>query len=142
MDDFSQKHSECAVHNFIVFFFLQGKKFLSSLVFEKEIKIRHKAKHKDGTIIAQAECEKIDIGEEVVKAGFAAKCTSPGNTKDAVEKKTDVVENQRRKIKLRVPLLINRSGHTLYSESRGYFDQVAASTRNRNFTGNRMFAPM
>ncbi|XP_010575957.1 PREDICTED: serine/threonine-protein kinase 31 [Haliaeetus leucocephalus] len=121
--------------------FDQGKKFLSSLVFEKEIKIRHKAKHKDGTIIAQAECEKIDIGEEVAKAGFAAKCTSPGNTKDAEEKKTDVVENQRRKIKLTVPLLINRSGHTLYSASRGYFDQVAASTRNRNFTGNRMFAP-
>ncbi|KAM9646771.1 serine/threonine-protein kinase 31 isoform 1-T1 [Morphnus guianensis] len=121
--------------------FDQGKKFLSSLVFEKEIKIRHKAKHKDGTIIAQAECEKIDIGEEVAKAGFAAKCTSPGNTKDAEEKKTDVVQNQRRKIKLTVPLLINRSGHTLYSASRGYFDQVAASTRNRNFTGNRMFAP-
>ncbi|XP_050748435.1 serine/threonine-protein kinase 31 [Gymnogyps californianus] len=121
--------------------FDQGKKFLSSLVFEKEIKIRHKAKHEDGTIIAQAEYEKIDIGEEVAKAGFAEKCTSPGSTKDAEERKVDVVQNQHRKIKVSVPLWINRSDDTLYSAPRGCFDQVAASTRNQNFTGNRTFTP-
>ncbi|KFP53750.1 Serine/threonine-protein kinase 31, partial [Cathartes aura] len=121
--------------------FDQGKKFLSSLVFEKEIKIRHKAKHEDGTIIAQAEYEKIDIGEEVAKAGFAEKCTSPGSTKDGEERKVDVMQNQHRKIKVSVPLWINRSDDTLYSAPRGCFDQVAASTRNQNFTGNRTFTP-
>ncbi|XP_072707561.1 serine/threonine-protein kinase 31 [Ciconia boyciana] len=121
--------------------FDQGKKFLSSLVFEKEIKIRHKAKHEDGTIIAQAEYEKMDIGEEVAKAGFAEKCTSPGNTKDAEERKVDVMQNQHRKIKVSVPLWVNRSDHALYSIPRGHFDHVAASARSQNSAGNRMFAP-
>ncbi|XP_075351674.1 serine/threonine-protein kinase 31 [Mycteria americana] len=121
--------------------FDQGKKFLSSLVFEKEIKIRHKAKHEDGTIIAQAEYEKIDIGEEVAKAGFAEKCTSPGNTKGAEERKVDVMQNQHRKIKVSVPLWVNRSDHALYSIPRGRFEQVAASARSQNSAGNRMFAP-
>ncbi|NWI31289.1 STK31 kinase, partial [Sula dactylatra] len=121
--------------------FDQGKKFLSSLVFEKEIKIRHKAKHEDGTIIAQAEYERIDIGEEVVKAGLAEKCTSPGNTKDAEERRIDVMQNQHRKIKVSVPLWVNRSDHAMHSIPRGRFDQVAASARSQNFTASRMFAP-
>lgn len=122
-------------------FILQGKKFLSSLVFEKEIKIHHKAKHKDGTIIVQAEYEKIDIGEEVTKAGFAEKCMSSGNSKDAEERKVDVMQNENQKMKVTVPLWVNRSDHVLYSIPRGHFDQVAASARNQNFTGNHMFAP-
>ncbi|XP_075584352.1 serine/threonine-protein kinase 31 [Pelecanus crispus] len=121
--------------------FDQGKKFLSSLVFEKEIKIRHKAKHKDGTVIAQAEYEKTDIGEEVAKAGFAEKCTSPGNTEVVEERKVDVMQNQHRKINVSVPLWVNRSDHALYSIPGGHFDQVAASASNQNFAGNRMFAP-
>ncbi|NXH74441.1 STK31 kinase, partial [Hydrobates tethys] len=121
--------------------FDQGKKFLSSLVFEKEIKIRHKAKHEDGTVIAQAEYEKIDIGEEVAKAGFAEKCTSPGNTKDAEERKVDVMQNQHQKIKVSVPLWVNRPDRALYSIPGGRFDQVAASARNQNSTGNHTFAP-
>ncbi|XP_074999667.1 serine/threonine-protein kinase 31 [Calonectris borealis] len=121
--------------------FDQGKKFLSSLVFEKEIKIRHKAKHEDGTVIAQAEYEKIDIGEEVAKAGFAEKCTSPGNAKDVEERKVDVMQNQHQKIKVSVPLWVNRSDRALYSIPRGRFDQVVASARNQNSTGNRTFAP-
>ncbi|XP_010279809.1 PREDICTED: serine/threonine-protein kinase 31, partial [Phaethon lepturus] len=121
--------------------FDQGKKFLSSLVFEKEIKIRHKAKHEDGTIIAQADYEKIDIGEEVAKAGFAKKCTSPGNTKDAEERKVDVIQKQHRKTKTSVPLWVNRSDHALHNIPRGRFEQIAASARNQNFTGNHMFAP-
>ncbi|KGL88747.1 Serine/threonine-protein kinase 31, partial [Charadrius vociferus] len=121
--------------------FDEGKKFLSSLVFEKEIKICHKGKHEDGTIIARAEYEKIDIGEEVAKAGFAEKCTSPGNAKDAEEREVDVMQNQHRKIKVSVPLWLNRSDHALYGIPRRRCDQVAASTRNQNFTGNRAFAP-
>ncbi|NWQ72987.1 STK31 kinase, partial [Columbina picui] len=117
--------------------FDQGKKFLSSLVFEKEIRIRHKAKHEDGTIIAQAEFEKTDIGEEVAKAGFAEKCTSPGNTKDAEERKVDV----HRKIKVPVPLWVNRSDNVLYRIPRGRLDQVVASARSHNIPGNPMFGP-
>ncbi|NXG58066.1 STK31 kinase, partial [Hemiprocne comata] len=120
--------------------FDQGKKFLSSLVFEKEIKIRHKAMHKDGAIIVQAEYEQTDIGEEVAKAGFAEKCTSPGNTIDAEDRKAVVMQNQRQSLKS-VPLWVNRSDRALYGTSKGCFDDVAASARSHSFTGNRMFAP-
>ncbi|NXS99540.1 STK31 kinase, partial [Jacana jacana] len=120
--------------------FDEGKKFLSRLIFEKEIKIRHKGKHEDGTIIAQAEYEKIDIGKEVVKAGFAEKCTSPGSTTDMEERKVDVMQNQHRKINR---LCVNRSwsDQALYSIPRRRCDLVAGSTSNQNSTGNRMFAP-
>ncbi|NXU51577.1 STK31 kinase, partial [Turnix velox] len=106
--------------------FDEGKKFLSTLVFEKNIKIRHKGKHEDGTILAQAENEEIDIGKEVAKAGFAEHCSSPGNTKDGREKK-DTMENLYRK---------NR-GSALNSFPRKRSDQVAANTRNQSFTENR-----
>ncbi|NXD61789.1 STK31 kinase, partial [Eolophus roseicapillus] len=121
--------------------FDEGKKFLSSLVFEKEIKIHHKAKLEDGAIIAQAEYEKIDIGEEVAKAGFAERCTSPGYTKEAEEKKADVMQVQNRKMKISVPLWLNRSDHTMHNSPRGHFEQRPAGARNWNFPGNRMFAP-
>uniref|UniRef100_A0A8B9S5A6 Serine/threonine kinase 31 n=1 Tax=Apteryx owenii TaxID=8824 RepID=A0A8B9S5A6_APTOW len=118
--------------------FDQGKKFLGSLVFEKEIKIRHKAKHKDGTIIVQAEYEKTDIGEEVAKTGFAEKCRSSVNTKNDEEKKADLMQNQPWSIKVPVPLWINRPDRSL-SRPRGRFEHVVASARNENFMGNRMF---
>ncbi|KFQ53539.1 Serine/threonine-protein kinase 31, partial [Nestor notabilis] len=121
--------------------FDEGKKFLSSLVFEKEIKIRHKAKLEHGAIIAQAEYEKIDIGEEVAKAGFAERCTSPGYTKEAEEKKADVMQIQNRKIKISIPLWLSRSDHTMHSSPRGRVEQGPAGARNWNFPGNRMFAP-
>ncbi|KAM6281320.1 serine/threonine-protein kinase 31 [Porphyrio hochstetteri] len=120
--------------------FDQGKKFLGSLVFEKAIKIRYKAKHKDGTIIAQAEYEKTDIGEEVAKAGFAEKHTSPRNTKEAEGRKPDVMQNQHRKIKGAAPAWVGRSDHMLHSIPRGHSDHIAPSTRNKNF-GNRLFVP-
>uniref|UniRef100_A0A672TX78 Serine/threonine kinase 31 n=1 Tax=Strigops habroptila TaxID=2489341 RepID=A0A672TX78_STRHB len=121
--------------------FDEGKKFLSSLVFEKEIKIHHKAKLEDGAIIAQAEYEKIDIGEEVAKAGFAERCPSPGYTKEAEEKKADVMQIQNRKIKISVPLWLSRSDHTMRNSPRGRVEQGPAGARNWNFPGNRMFAP-
>ncbi|NXG79644.1 STK31 kinase, partial [Baryphthengus martii] len=121
--------------------FDQGKKFLNSLVFEKKIRICHKAKHEDGTIIVQAEDEKINIGEEVAKAGFAEKCAPPGNTKDMKEGKVDIVQNQRRKTKALVPLWLSRSNPVQCNTPGGRFDQVTAGTRNQNCAGNRMFAP-
>ncbi|KFP01179.1 Serine/threonine-protein kinase 31, partial [Calypte anna] len=121
--------------------FDQGKKFLSSLVFEKEIKIHRKAKHEDGTIIVQAEYEKTDIGEEVAKAGFAERCTIPGNTTDTEYRKADIMQNQHQKLKVPVPLWVNRPDRVLNSASKGRFDHVAASSKNQYFTGNRVFGP-
>ncbi|XP_061226299.1 serine/threonine-protein kinase 31 [Neopsephotus bourkii] len=121
--------------------FDEGKKFLSSLVFEKEVKIHQKAKLEDGAIIAQAEHENINIGEEVAKAGFAQRCTSPGYTKEAEEKKADVIQMQNRKMKVSVPLWLNRSDHTMHSSSRGRVEQRPAGTRNWNFPVNRMSSP-
>ncbi|XP_008947179.1 PREDICTED: serine/threonine-protein kinase 31 [Merops nubicus] len=121
--------------------FDQGKKFLSSLVLEKKIKIRQKAKHEDGTIIVQAEDEKVDIGEKMAKAGFAEKCTSARNSKDAKEGKVDVLQSQRRKVKASVPLWLNRPNPAAGTTPRGQFDEVPASTRSQSFAGNRMFPP-
>ncbi|XP_064023023.1 serine/threonine-protein kinase 31 isoform X2 [Pogoniulus pusillus] len=117
--------------------FDQGRKFLSSLIYDKVIKIHLKAKHEDGSIIAQAKYEKTDIGEEVAKAGFAEKWSSPGNTKDLEERRGDVVQSPHQKAKASVPQWLNRPHHT----PRGQFDQVTVGTRKQNHTGNRMFAP-
>uniref|UniRef100_A0A8C3CHA4 Serine/threonine kinase 31 n=1 Tax=Cairina moschata TaxID=8855 RepID=A0A8C3CHA4_CAIMO len=119
--------------------FDQGKKFLGSLVFEKEIKVREKVKQKDGIIVVQAECEKIDIGEEVAKAGFAEKCRSPGNAEDEERREVDAMQNQHQKIKVPVPLWVNRPGRAQSSHPSGLFDPVSASTRSENAAGNRMF---
>ncbi|XP_032091724.1 serine/threonine-protein kinase 31 [Thamnophis elegans] len=50
--------------------FDQGRIFLNSLILEKEIKITHKTLHRDGTIVAHAECGLLDVGEEMAKKGF------------------------------------------------------------------------
>ncbi|NXP72472.1 STK31 kinase, partial [Ramphastos sulfuratus] len=115
--------------------FDQGKKFLSSLICEKVIKIHFKAKCEDGSIIAQAKHEKTDIGEEVAKAGFAEKWSSPGITKNVKERR-DVMQNPHQKTKASVPQWLNRAHHT----PRGQSDQVTFATRKQNRTGNRMFA--
>ncbi|OXB74563.1 UNVERIFIED_CONTAM: hypothetical protein H355_006433 [Colinus virginianus] len=120
--------------------FDQGKKFLGSLVFEKAIKIRQKAKQKDGVIIVQAECEKVDIGEEVAKAGFAEKSRIPGSP-DSVEMKDDDVQNQRKKMKAPSPPWVNRAGRTLCSHPRELLGSGAAAERNEVFAGNRTFLP-
>ncbi|NXA35153.1 STK31 kinase, partial [Eudromia elegans] len=118
--------------------FDQGKKFLGSLVFEKEIKIRHKAKHEDGTIIVQAEYEKTDIGEEVAKTGLAEKFKSPVSTKDGEEKKADLIQNQPWNLKVPVPLWVNRQDRSL-SRPRGRLEQSVTNAKNENVAGNRTF---
>lgn len=52
-------------------------KFLNSLIYEKEIKARCKGTSQDGTVFVQAECGVLDIGEEIVKKGFAERNRSP-----------------------------------------------------------------
>ncbi|XP_040521915.1 serine/threonine-protein kinase 31 isoform X4 [Gallus gallus] len=117
--------------------FDQGKTFLGSLVFEKAIKVRQKAKQKDDTILVQAECEKVDIGEEVAKAGFAEKYRSPGSTED-VEKREDAMQNQCKKMRAPAQLWVNKPGHALCNRPRVFLDPVAAPARNEVFAGNRM----
>ncbi|NXC38342.1 STK31 kinase, partial [Penelope pileata] len=118
--------------------FEQGKKFLSGLVFEKAIKIRQKAKQKCGIIIVQAECEKIDVGEEVAKARFAERCRSSGNA-DCGEQRDDAMPNQHQKMKVPAPLCANKPGRALCNRPRGLFDTATASAKNEIFTGNRIF---
>ncbi|XP_065608337.1 serine/threonine-protein kinase 31 [Cyrtonyx montezumae] len=118
--------------------FDQGKKFLGSLVFEKAVKIRQKAKQKDGVIVVQAECEKVDIGEEVAKAGFAEKSRTPGSTGN-VEMKEDDMQNQPKKMKALSPPWLNRAGRALCNRPRELLVSGAAAERNEVFAGNRMF---
>ncbi|NWH56499.1 STK31 kinase, partial [Geococcyx californianus] len=118
--------------------FDKGKKFLSNLVLEKEKKVCHKAKHKDGTIIAQAEYKKADIGEEVAKAGFAEKWAYLRNTEDIEERQVDAMQKHQ-KIQCSLALWLNRSGYVSYSIPKRCSDKVAASARDQKSTGNRIF---
>ncbi|XP_043923481.1 serine/threonine-protein kinase 31 isoform X2 [Protopterus annectens] len=54
--------------------FDKGRKYLYNMIYEKLIRIQHRGVYCDGTILVQAECNDIDIGEEVAKKCFAEKC--------------------------------------------------------------------
>ncbi|XP_019364133.1 PREDICTED: serine/threonine-protein kinase 31 isoform X3 [Gavialis gangeticus] len=117
--------------------FDQGRKFLCSLTFEKKIRMRHKALYQDGTIVAQAECGEVDIGEEMVKKGFAEKCKFPPNASSCEEKNSDSVQCLAWNVKGSVPLWANRCNPAVYSRRKACFgDQLATSLRNS--TGNHM----
>ncbi|XP_050794543.1 serine/threonine-protein kinase 31 isoform X2 [Gopherus flavomarginatus] len=119
--------------------FDQGRKFLCSLIFEKEIKMRHKATYQDGTIVAQAEYGKVDIGEEVAKKGFAEKCKSPINANNCDEKKIDVAQYQPWNAKISAPAWENRPKPSVSNRLKGRFgDQIGTNMRNENHTGNHM----
>ncbi|XP_065439441.1 serine/threonine-protein kinase 31 isoform X11 [Chrysemys picta bellii] len=119
--------------------FDEGRKFLCSLIFEKEIKMRHKATYQDGTIVAQAEYGKVDIGEEVAKKGFAEKCKSPINANNCEEKKTDVAQYQLWNAKVSAPAWENRPNPSESNRLKGHFgDQIGTNMRNENHTGNHM----
>uniref|UniRef100_A0A8C4YJY4 Serine/threonine kinase 31 n=1 Tax=Gopherus evgoodei TaxID=1825980 RepID=A0A8C4YJY4_9SAUR len=119
--------------------FDQGRKFLCSLIFEKEIKMRHKATYQDGTIVAQAEYGKVDIGEEVAKKGFAEKCKSPINANNCDEKKIDVAQYQPWNAKVSAPAWENRPKPSVSNRLKGRFgDQIGTNMRNENHTGNHM----
>ncbi|KAH0627389.1 hypothetical protein JD844_003021 [Phrynosoma platyrhinos] len=60
--------------------FDKGQSFLNSLIFEKEMKIRYKATSQDGTLVVQAECGLLDVGEEIAKKGFADRYIFPPNS--------------------------------------------------------------
>ncbi|XP_043365108.1 serine/threonine-protein kinase 31 isoform X5 [Dermochelys coriacea] len=119
--------------------FDQGRKFLCSLIFEKEIKMRHKATYQDGTIVAQAEYGKVDIGEEVAKKGFAEKCKSSINANNCEEKKIDVAQYKPWNAKVSAPAWENRPNPSISNRLKGRSgDQIGTNMRNENHTGNHI----
>nr|XP_033786750.1 serine/threonine-protein kinase 31 isoform X7 [Geotrypetes seraphini] len=69
--------------------FDKAKQFLSSLIFEKQIKVQHKLTYKDNTVVVQVDFGSTDIGEEVAKKGFAEKCKSISNINYNGDRKMD-----------------------------------------------------
>ncbi|XP_040820935.1 serine/threonine-protein kinase 31 isoform X1 [Ochotona curzoniae] len=122
--------------------FDQGRTFLGSLIFEKEIKMRIKATYQDGTIIAQAEYGSVDIGEEVVKKGFAEKCKFPSSNNICEEKKSDPAQLALRNLKNPIPLWGHRSNQTNLSRPKPRLSgRLALDLKNENDTGSHMTFP-
>ncbi|XP_074051582.1 serine/threonine-protein kinase 31 isoform X6 [Macrotis lagotis] len=102
--------------------FDQGRSFLGSLIFEKEIKMRHKATYQDGTIVAQAEYGNVDIGEEVAKKGYAEKCKLPSNNNNPEEKKTDPGQVGLGNLKSPIPLWGHRPNPSAFTRPKSRFN--------------------
>ncbi|XP_076977700.1 serine/threonine-protein kinase 31 isoform X2 [Tamandua tetradactyla] len=122
--------------------FDQGRTFLGSLIFEKEIKMRIKATYQDGTIIAQAEYGSVDIGEEVAKKGFAEKCKLASSTNVCEEKKSDPGQLALRNLKSPIPLWGHRSNQSTFSKPKGRLSgRPTLDLKNENNTGNHVTFP-
>ncbi|XP_020848977.1 serine/threonine-protein kinase 31 isoform X3 [Phascolarctos cinereus] len=102
--------------------FDQGRSFLGSLIFEKEIKMRHKVTYQDGTIVAQAEYGHVDIGEEVAKKGYAEKCKLPSNNNAPEEKKMDPEQLGIGNLKSPIPLWGHRPNPSAFTRPKGRFN--------------------
>ncbi|XP_058534178.1 serine/threonine-protein kinase 31 isoform X9 [Ochotona princeps] len=119
--------------------FDQGRTFLGSLIFEKEIKMRIKATYQDGTVIAQAEYGSVDIGEEVAKKGFAEKCKLTSGNDICEEKKSDPAQLALRNLKNPIPLWGHRSNQTNLSRPKPRLSgRLALDLKNENDTGSHM----
>ncbi|XP_003788555.1 serine/threonine-protein kinase 31 isoform X1 [Otolemur garnettii] len=122
--------------------FDQGRTFLGSLIFEKEIKMRIKATYQDGTVIAQAEYGSVDIGEEVAKKGFAEKCKLTSSTNVCEEKKSDPGQFALRNLKSPIPLWGHRSNQSTFSRPKGRLSgRLAVDFKNENDSGNHVTFP-
>uniref|UniRef100_A0A8D1TI37 Serine/threonine kinase 31 n=1 Tax=Sus scrofa TaxID=9823 RepID=A0A8D1TI37_PIG len=122
--------------------FDQGRTFLGSLIFEKEIKMRIKATYQDGTVIAQAEYGSVDIGEEVAKKGFAEKCRLTSSTSISEEKKSDPGQLVLRNLKNPIPLWGHRSNQSTFSRPKGRLSgRLPLELKNENDSGNHVTFP-
>ncbi|XP_070120228.1 serine/threonine-protein kinase 31 isoform X4 [Equus przewalskii] len=122
--------------------FDQGRTFLGSLIFEKEIKMRIKATYQDGTVIAQAEYGSVDIGEEVAKKGFAEKCKLTSSTNISEEKKSDPGQLVLRNLKSPIPLWGHRSSQSAFSRPKGRLSgRPILDLKNENDAGNHVTFP-
>ncbi|XP_048367404.1 serine/threonine-protein kinase 31 isoform X2 [Sphaerodactylus townsendi] len=108
--------------------FDQGKKFLNSLIFEKEVKIRWKDVCDDGTVLALAEYGVLNIGEEMVKKGFAerSRCPISSNT------------SQLRNAKTTPSLRSNRATPPASSRVKGGTGDMPLNSCNENNTANHV----
>ncbi|XP_043319317.1 serine/threonine-protein kinase 31 isoform X2 [Cervus canadensis] len=119
--------------------FDQGRTFLGSLIFEKEIKMRIKATYQDGTVIAQAEYGNVDIGEEVAKKGFAEKCRLTSSTNICEEKKSDPGQLVLRNLKSPIPLWGHRSSQSTFTRPKGRLSgRMSLDLKNENDAGNNV----
>ncbi|KAJ7322415.1 hypothetical protein JRQ81_018702 [Phrynocephalus forsythii] len=100
--------------------FDQGRKFLSSLIFEKEMKIRCKAVCSDGTTLVQAECGLLDVGEEVAKQGFAERCRSSIKN-NGPDIKTDSLSHESRNAKNSPPQWVPKGSPPAISRPKAGF---------------------
>ncbi|XP_060104631.1 serine/threonine-protein kinase 31 [Heteronotia binoei] len=117
--------------------FDQGRKFLNSLIFEKEVKITCKGTCLDGTILALAECGVLSIGEEMVKKGFAerSKCPVSNNNCDT---QTDSSKSQSRNAKPTTSVWSNRANSAASNRVRGFGDHMPQNGWNENNTANHV----
>nr|XP_003935179.1 serine/threonine-protein kinase 31 isoform X2 [Saimiri boliviensis boliviensis]XP_010343986.1 serine/threonine-protein kinase 31 isoform X2 [Saimiri boliviensis boliviensis] len=119
--------------------FDQGRTFLGSLIFEKEIKMKIKATSQDGTVIAQAEYGSVDIGEEVFKKGFAEKCKLTSRTDICEENKSDPGQLVLRNLKSPIPLWGHRSNQSTFGRPKGRLSgKLTLDLKNENDSGNPM----
>ncbi|XP_073486207.1 serine/threonine-protein kinase 31 [Aquarana catesbeiana] len=117
----------------------QGLQFLSKLIADQQISVQQKTVYKDGTIVVQVLHDNLDIGEEVVRKGFAEKCkllSSQSNSRETRE----VVANHEQsrfswpvKIVERLPM---REPKTLPLLNRGISEQKASDQQGNNGKNN------
>ncbi|KAG8139101.1 hypothetical protein E2320_001883, partial [Naja naja] len=108
--------------------YYQGRVFLHSLVFQKEMKITHKIVHHCGTIIARVKCGIADIGEEMAKKGFAEFRKSPIKNK-SLDTKMDFFLHKNIKSAPRWPMR-----PSLNSKVTGSFGDTFLSEKNENIS--------
>ncbi|XP_032729003.1 serine/threonine-protein kinase 31 isoform X3 [Lontra canadensis] len=122
--------------------FDQGRTFLGSLIFEKEIKMRIKATYQDGTVIAQAEYGSVDIGEEVAKKGFAEKSKLTSSSNTCEEKKSDPGPLVLRNFKSPIPSWGHRSNQSAFTRPKGRLSgRMTLDSKNENDAGNHVTFP-
>ncbi|CAO2603766.1 Serine/threonine-protein kinase 31 [Lemmus lemmus] len=122
--------------------FDQGRTFLGSLIFEKEIKMRIKATYQDGTVIAQAEYDTVDIGEEVAKKGFAEKCRLTSGIDVCEAKKPDPSQLALRSLKNPIPLWGRRSNQSTFNRPKGQFNgRWTLDVKHETNAGNHVTFP-
>ncbi|XP_063159851.1 serine/threonine-protein kinase 31 [Candoia aspera] len=115
--------------------FDQGRKFLKSLIFEKEMKIKHQAMYQDGTIAAQAKCGLLDVGEEMAKKGFVELCKSSVKNKFC-ETKVDSFLYQSRNAKTSVQAWAMKGSSLASKRIIGNFADVFLDGRNESNSTN------
>ncbi|XP_038625453.1 serine/threonine-protein kinase 31 [Tachyglossus aculeatus] len=120
----------------------QGRKFLGNLIFEKGIRVHHKATYQDGTISAQARFDNVDIGEEVAKKGYAERCVPSSSLSGCEEKRMDNGSFMARSIKSPIPLWGQRPNPSVFSKTKGrHSGRMTLDSRTEHPSGNHAAFP-